>query len=229
MLTDADHVWHALYFKHPDERHRFLRSQLPNADVDHLLRKYNKFPKIYRDDLVEFAVIVNGKVEATVKTREEAHAVANTHEGYVVVADVPMSERNNPKYDRYYQEIIKTPLVPATATTTATDDATEDTTTTTTITATENNNTTTATDDTTETTTTITATTTATDDATEDTTTTATDDDGEIITPTATADTPTTETTTSVMTDPIGTGVQGTVIITPDQTNISITRDETTD
>lgn len=112
MLTDADYVYHALYFKHPNERYRFLKSQLPNADVDHLLKKYNRFSKIYRDDLVEFAVIVNGKVINTVKTRQEAHILAKKQNGYVIVVDVPITERNNPKYDRYYQEIIKTPLVP---------------------------------------------------------------------------------------------------------------------
>ena len=112
MLTDADHVWHAMYFKHPNERARYIKSQIPHADTDHLLRKYNKFPKIYRDDLVEFAVIVNGKVIDTVQKREEAHDLAKNQDGYVVVADVPKSESRNPQYDRYYQEIIKTPLVP---------------------------------------------------------------------------------------------------------------------
>jgi len=101
-----------MYFKHPNERARYIKSQIPNADVDHLLKKYNKFPKIYRDDLVEFAVIVNGKVVGNVKTRQEAHTLAEKQEGYVVVVDVPISEKNHPQYDRYYQEIIKTPLVP---------------------------------------------------------------------------------------------------------------------
>ena len=113
MLTDADHVWHAMYFKHPNERARYIRSQIPHADADHLLRKYNKFPKIYRDDLVEFAVIVNGKVIDTVQKRQDAHDLAKQQEGYVIVADVPKSESRHPQYDRYYQEIIKTPLVPS--------------------------------------------------------------------------------------------------------------------
>jgi hypothetical protein len=113
MLTDADHVWHAMYFKHPNERARYIKSQIPNADAEHLLRKYNKFPKIYRDDLVEFAVIVNGKVIDTVQKRQEAHDLAKQQEGYVIVADVPKSESRHPQYDRYYQEIIKTPLVPS--------------------------------------------------------------------------------------------------------------------
>ena len=111
MLTDADHVWHAMYFKNHNERHRYLKTQLPNADIDHLLRKHKTFPKIYRDDLVEFAVIVNGKVVDTLKTRQEAHDFAKKQTGCIVVVDVPMSERANPKYDRYYQEIIKTPII----------------------------------------------------------------------------------------------------------------------
>jgi hypothetical protein len=113
MLTDADHVWHAMYFKHPHERARYIKSQIPHADAEHLLRKNNTFPKIYRDDLVEFAVIVNGKVINTVQKRQEAHDLAQQQEGYVIVVDVPKSESRHPQYDRYYQEIIKTPLVPS--------------------------------------------------------------------------------------------------------------------
>ena len=112
MLTDADHVYHAKYFKHPDDRIRYLKSQMPNMDVEHLLRKFDHFPKIYRDDLAVFAVIVNGKVVDTVKTRQEARQLAELQEGYVLVVDVPISERNHPRYDKYHQEIIKTPLVP---------------------------------------------------------------------------------------------------------------------
>ena len=124
MLTDADHVWHALYFKGPEERHRYLKSQLPHADVDHLLKKNNKFPKIYRDDIVVFAVIANGKVIDTVKTRQEAHELAKQQEGYVLVADVPISEKNHPQYDRYYQEIIKTPIAPIITTSTTEEEET---------------------------------------------------------------------------------------------------------
>jgi len=110
----VDHVWHAMFFKHPDERARYIKSQNPNADTDHLLKKYKKFPKIYRDDIVEFAVIANGKIIKDIKTRQEAHALAEKQQGYVVVVDVPISEKNHPRYDQYYQEIIKTPLVPST-------------------------------------------------------------------------------------------------------------------
>ena len=108
MITEIDHIYHALFFMKPNDRHNYLRSQLPGVDVGQLLRRYRAFPKIYRNDLAHFTVLVNGKQVGVYGTRQEALVSAKKQPtGRVVIVDVPISEMSNPQYDNYYQDVIR--------------------------------------------------------------------------------------------------------------------------
>jgi hypothetical protein len=122
MLDTMEIVYQSLLWHKPEEREAFVRNALTNVeeeesvDTDSLVTLIGTldFPKIYNTDIARYGVFVDDATKplATFKTRCEAWRVAhkkvNSANDRIYVVDIPVSEADDPHYERYWTEYVWT-------------------------------------------------------------------------------------------------------------------------
>jgi hypothetical protein len=95
-----DYIYLAILWRKPEDREAFLAiNNIHDVNWDEVA-----YPKIYRADLAKYALFHGDVLQGLYDTREAAWDAAEGLEGFVYVADVPNTEKENPQYHKYYSE-----------------------------------------------------------------------------------------------------------------------------